>query len=94
LQVVGWERAFWEFTIAPRDNQLVENLTSITQPTLLITGEFDTVVPTADTQKLATVITDNKLVIIGNTAHLPQEEAPEVFSAEVLAWLTETQPAG
>jgi pimeloyl-ACP methyl ester carboxylesterase len=94
LKVIGWERAFWEFTTAPRDNQLVENLTSITQPTLLITGEFDTVVPTADTQKLATVITDNKLVIIGNTAHLPQEEAPEVFSAEVLAWLTETQPAG
>jgi pimeloyl-ACP methyl ester carboxylesterase len=94
LQVVGWERAFWEFTTAPRDNQLVDNLTSITQPTLLITGEFDTVVPTADTQKLATVITDNKLVIIANTAHLPQEEAPEVFSAEVLAWLTETQPAG
>ena len=94
LKVIGWERAFWEFTTTPRDNQLVDNLTTISQTTLLITGEFDTVVPTADTQQLATVISDNKLVIIANTAHLPQEEAPDVFSAEVLTWLAETQPAG
>lgn len=90
LMINGWERAFWEFTRAPRDNALVENLSSITQPTLLITGEFDTVVPTSDTEELATIMRNNSLVIISNTAHLPQEEKPEVFVDEVLAWLRTT----
>jgi pimeloyl-ACP methyl ester carboxylesterase len=91
--VTGWEKAFWEFTTAPRDNQLVENLTSILQPTLLITGEFDTVVPRTDTEKLATVIAVNKLVIISESAHLPQEEQADVFVSEVLLWLKETATA-
>lgn len=95
LSIRGWEKAFWEFTTAPRDNQLVENLTRITQPTLLITGEFDTVVPTTDTKKLATVIAVNKLVIISNSAHLPQEEQADLFVSEVLLWLEESgTPSG
>lgn len=90
LSIQGWEQAFWEFTTAPQENQLVENLASISQPTLLVTGEFDTVVPTSDTQKLATVLAQNKLVIISNSAHLPQEEQADVFASEVCAWLEET----
>lgn len=87
LKVIGWERAFWEFTNAPRENKFLENVSSLNQRTLLITGEFDTVVATADTKKLSGFISSNKLVIIPKTAHLPQEENPELFSQEVLSWL-------
>lgn len=87
LKVIGWERAFWEFTNAPRENKFLENVGSLNQPTLLITGEFDTVVATADTKKLSGLISNNKLVIIPNTAHLPQEENSKLFSQEVLSWL-------
>jgi pimeloyl-ACP methyl ester carboxylesterase len=90
LEIVGWERAFWEFSTASRDNQLKENLGSITQPTLLITGKFDEVVATADTEKLATEIKNSKLVIVDKSAHLPQEEQPNVFNSEVSIWITET----
>ena len=79
LQVWGWEKAFWNFATAPRTNQLADNLGSIEQPTLLITGEHDTVVPTADTVKLETLIQDSVLELIPNSAHLPQEEEPELF---------------
>lgn len=90
LEIEGWERAFWEFSTASRDNQLKENLGSISQPTLLITGKFDEVVATADTEKLATEIKNSKLVIVDKSAHLPQEEQPNVFNSEVSIWITET----
>jgi pimeloyl-ACP methyl ester carboxylesterase len=87
LKVIGWERAFWEFTNAPRENKFLENVSSLNQPTLLVTGEFDTVVATADTKKLSGLISNNKLAIIPSTAHLPQEENSKLFSQEVLSWL-------
>jgi pimeloyl-ACP methyl ester carboxylesterase len=87
LKINGWERAFWEFTNAPRDNQFLENVSSLKMPTLLVTGEYDTVVPTEDTVKLSKLISNNNLVIIPKTAHLPQEENPALFSQEVLSWL-------
>jgi pimeloyl-ACP methyl ester carboxylesterase len=93
LQIKGWERAFWEFSTATRDSKLVENLDSINQPTLLITGKFDEVVPTANTEKLATEIKNNKLVLVPKSAHLPQEEQPNIFNSEVATWVKETAPA-
>jgi pimeloyl-ACP methyl ester carboxylesterase len=90
LKVKGWERAFWEFSTAPRDSQLAQNLASITQPTLLITGKFDEVVATADTERLATEIKGSELVIIDKSAHLPQEEQPNVFNSAVSEWVKKT----
>lgn len=90
LKIVGWEKAFWEFTNAPRENQFLENAESLNMPTLLITGAFDTVVPTEDTVKLSKMISNSSLIIIPKTAHLPQEENPELFSQEVLSWLNKT----
>lgn len=87
LKVRGWELAFWNYTKASRDNNLRENLGDIEQPTLIITGEFDTVVPTPDTKKLATEISGSQLVVIPKTAHLPHEENPERFTRELLSWL-------
>jgi pimeloyl-ACP methyl ester carboxylesterase len=91
LQVNGWERGFWEFSTAPRDSKLVENLASISQPTLLITGKFDEVVPTANTEKLATEIQGSAIVIIDKSAHLPQEEQPNVFNSAVSEWMKRTR---
>lgn len=87
LTVVGWEEGLWRFTTAPRDNGLVANLDGITQPTLLITGDADTVVPTADTQRLATELPGAELAIIARSGHLPHEEAPERFVDAVVEWL-------
>ena len=69
-----------------------DNLGSITQPTLLITGKFDEVVAASDTERLATEIKNSKLVIVDKSAHLPQEEQPNVFNSEVSIWVKETAP--
>jgi pimeloyl-ACP methyl ester carboxylesterase len=87
LQIRGWEKGFWEFTKAPRANDLAAHLSTLTLPTLLVTGSDDTVVPTSDTQKLATLLPDATLVIIPNTGHLPQEEDPRAFAAAINDWL-------
>ena len=83
LKIRGWERAFWNFASAPRKNDLASNLSSITMPTLLISGVADTVVPTADTRKLEGLMPNAKIEIIQASGHLPQEEQPEAFLAVI-----------
>ena len=83
LKVKGWEVGFWNFATAPRKNELAENLDDLKQPTLLITGSNDTVVPTSDTVKLETLIENSFLEIIQGSAHLPQEEKPAEFMAAI-----------
>lgn len=87
LTVVGWEEGLWRFTSAPRDNALLANLDGVIVPTLLITGDADTVVPTIDTQRLATELAGAELVIIPRSGHLPHEEAPQPFVGAVFEWL-------
>lgn len=87
LQIAGWEEALWEFTKAPRAERVIDGLAGLRQPTLLVSGEEDTIVPVADTEKLATVIPNSTLIIITQSAHLPHEEQPEVFVHSVTQWL-------
>ena len=83
LKIAGWERAFWNFATASKANDLKANLGSITRPTLLITGSNDTVVATADTVKLQTLIPGSALEIIARAGHLPHEERPAEFMAAI-----------
>ena len=77
LNVIGWEEGFWEFNRAPREFDVKDRLDEIIVPTLLITGDTDTVVATADTQALANRIKDSVLFVIPQSGHLAQEETPE-----------------
>ena len=76
LRVIGWEEGFWEFNRAPRAFDVKYRLDEITVPTLLITGDTDTVVATADTEALASKIKDSVLFVIPQSGHLAQEETP------------------
>ena len=76
LEIIGWEEGFWEFNRAPRTFDVKERLSEIKIPTLLITGDTDVVVATADTEALATIIEGSSLVVIPNSGHLAQEETP------------------
>ena len=77
LSVIGWEEGFWEFNRAPRAFDVKDRLDEITVPTLLITGDTDTVVATADTEALANMVKDSVLFVIPQSGHLAQEEKPE-----------------
>jgi pimeloyl-ACP methyl ester carboxylesterase len=89
LKVAGWEQGFWNFVTASKQNQLVANIGKIKQPTLLITGAADTVVPTSDTRKLLTLLPGSALEEIPRAGHLPHEEQPKAFMTAIIKhWQT------
>lgn len=88
LKVIGWEKAFWEFNKAPRNTGAGERLGEITIPTLVITGDNDLVVPTADSVEVASLIEGAELVVIPQTGHLPNEESPAEFAKLVVDFIS------
>jgi pimeloyl-ACP methyl ester carboxylesterase len=87
LSVIGWEEGFWEFNRAPRAFDVKDRLDEITIPTLLLTGDTDTVVATADTEALANMIKDSVLFVIPQSGHLAQEETPaDTMKAIQVVW--------
>lgn len=92
LDVIGWEEGFWEFNRAPRTFDIKDRLEEITIPTLILTGDSDTVVATADSKQLSSLIKDSVLVVIPKSGHLAQEETPlETMKAISDAWPILTQ---
>ena len=87
LDVIGWERAFWEFNKAPRSLGLVERLDQLSVDTLIITGDTDEIVATADSVRLNGGLPDSTLEIISESGHLPNEEKPLEFVEAVISFL-------
>lgn len=87
LKISGWESAFWEFTKAARPSGAADRLGEITIPTLVIAGDSDEIIPTADSREVAARISGSQLVIIPRTGHLPNEEAPEEFGIAVAEFI-------
>jgi pimeloyl-ACP methyl ester carboxylesterase len=52
-QVEDWDRALWEFTLAGRDLTLSERVADVRVPALVITGDDDRIVLTANSIRLA-----------------------------------------
>ena len=87
LNVIGWERAFWEFNKAPRALDLVERLDQLSVDTLIITGDTDEIVATADSVRLNGELPGSALEIIAESGHLPNEEKPLEFVEAVIRFL-------
>ena len=87
LDVIGWERAFWEFNKAPRSLNLVERLDQLSVDTLIITGDTDGIVATADSVRLNGELPDSTIEIIVESGHLPNEEKPLEFVEAVIKFL-------
>jgi pimeloyl-ACP methyl ester carboxylesterase len=87
LQADNWDRALWEFTVAPRSLHLPDHLAQLQLPTLVITGADDRIVPTEQSVRLAGELPQAALVVIPNCGHVPHEECPEPFLTAVQAFL-------
>jgi pimeloyl-ACP methyl ester carboxylesterase len=83
LQVENWDRALWEFTLASRDPGLAEHLDKLSLPVLVISGDNDRIVPTADSIRLSKELPDARLAVIADAGHVPQEERPADFMQAV-----------
>ena len=86
-RVVDWDRAFWEFTAASGASSNVDRLGELDLPVLIITGDDDRIVPTADSMRLAEAIPGADLVVIPNCGHVAHQECDRVFWEAAAAWL-------
>ncbi len=76
LQIKNWDRALWELTAASRANRLDERLDELTLPILVITGDDDRIVPTAQSERLAQELPNARLAVIPACGHIAHEECP------------------
>lgn len=64
-------------------NRISEDAHLISQPTLIIWGEEDTVIPIRDGYQLQRDILHSQLVVFKDCGHVPQEERSKLFSETV-----------
>jgi pimeloyl-ACP methyl ester carboxylesterase len=64
-----------------------ELLSQIYAPTLIITGADDTIIPPAESEKMASAIKNAQLKVIPNAGHLVAFEQPEEFNRALQEWL-------
>ncbi len=64
-------------------DRIEEDAHLIDQPTLLIWGENDLVIPKGNGEKLYDKILNSRFVVFKDCGHLPPEENPQLFSALV-----------
>jgi pimeloyl-ACP methyl ester carboxylesterase len=88
LQAENWDKALWQFTVASQESGLVERLTELTVPTLVVTGDDDRIVPTEQSLRLADELPNATLSVIAQSGHLSHEENPVEFMQAVTDFLS------
>jgi len=87
LQAQNWDQALWHFAASSESTpELPAQLAALNVPTLVITGDDDRVVPTAQSIALADEISA-PLVVIPACGHIAQEECPSEFLAALDSFL-------
>lgn len=72
----GNRQAFVDRLILTKVPSPFNKLKSITQPTLILWGADDLLIPVGSAYKFQEYLPNNKLVILENTGHTPMEESP------------------
>lgn len=93
LEVRDWDRALWELTIAPRPDDPAELLDLVTVPTLVVAGTEDTIVPYADSVRVAEIL-GARFAPFEETGHIPHEERPDRFVNELYRFLDDLDDSG
>jgi pimeloyl-ACP methyl ester carboxylesterase len=69
------------------NGQPIDRLAEITQPTLILWGRQDAIIPVSNAQKFNDRIVDSTLVIFDDAGHVPQLDAPERTAAVMRAFV-------
>jgi pimeloyl-ACP methyl ester carboxylesterase len=88
LQAENWDTGLFELTRASSPLGLADRLDELTMPTIVITGDDDRIVPTADSVRLAGELPNADLVVIPRCGHVPHEECPEETLDAINSFLT------
>ena len=69
-----------------------ERLGEVRQPTLVLHGARDLVVPAREAKRAAKALPQGRLKLVARCGHWLMREQPEVFEREVLAFLNGLEP--
>jgi pimeloyl-ACP methyl ester carboxylesterase len=70
-----------------------DRLPEIRQPTLIVWGEKDSIIPVEDAEEFERLIPDSRKVVMRDTGHIPMAERPSAFNDLMMDFLAETGPA-
>jgi pimeloyl-ACP methyl ester carboxylesterase len=70
-----------------------DRLPEIRQPTLIVWGEKDSIIPVKDAGEFERLIPDSRKVVMKETGHIPMAERPATFNDLMMEFLAETGPA-
>ncbi len=71
-----------------------DRVSKIKAPTLVLTGDADTIVPPGNSQNLSEAITDAKLTVIEGGSHMFFIEQPEKFNRAVIEFIKQVESQG
>jgi pimeloyl-ACP methyl ester carboxylesterase len=88
LDTENWQNGFVGLVRDAGNNYLPEaTIATITAPTLIVWGAADTWVPEASGEQLRELLPQAKWRSYPNIGHLPMEEIPDAFNADLIAFL-------
>jgi pimeloyl-ACP methyl ester carboxylesterase len=75
------------------DYDFRDRVPDIRQPTLIVWGEKDSIIPVRDAAEFERLIPDSRKVVMTDTGHIPMAERPQAFNDVMMEFLAETGPA-
>ncbi|MFA4932378.1 MAG: alpha/beta hydrolase [Caldisericia bacterium] len=90
LTASNWDAGLWYVTSAPGQLDLWDQVISIQQPTLIVHGDDDRIIPQSESRRLVSLNNRFTFVSLAGLGHVPQEEGPQAFLDVVLPWLRKT----
>lgn len=87
LKADNWDRALYEFTIASRPLGLSERFAELKMPVIVIAGDDDRIIPTAQSIQASKDIPGSQLAVLQGCGHVPHEECPVAFMEAVTGFL-------
>ncbi len=84
LQMPNWNQALISFTRSGGYTSFREQLININQSTLILWGEKDRILGTADAEKFQEAIVHSKLIWIKDCGHVPHLEKAEIIAKHIL----------
>jgi pimeloyl-ACP methyl ester carboxylesterase len=83
----GNRQAFVDRLQTQNDTTRYHSISSIQQPTLILWGEYDQLIPVENAHKFHNDLTQSQLVIMNDVGHVPMEELPQESLKAVLVFL-------
>jgi len=90
LTASSWDAGLWYVASAPGRLDLWDQIGSIQEPTLIVHGDDDRMIPQSDSRRLVSLNNHFVFVSLAGLGHVPQEEGPQAFLEVVLPWLRNT----